>query len=624
MKTTKKCFKLSLISTLLIIAIVFSLLSDDTTTSKAEGNKFMRYYNGNEVLYVNIENCIDEWWKDDCTHRVYFFGKDTAWGTLEETPGTGLYQVTVPKGQYSNLIICRCKDNNSTWDNNGVYNQTGDIAILPELDFICIFNGENSSVAGWTDFNNATAPIMSTAINTGSATNNVTRDNSGNNTQGGVILHAFCWTYDEIKNNMADIANAGYTAIQTSPVQQPKDYSPSYTDTKGQWWKLYQPLSYSIGANSWLGNKEDLKEMCKEAKKYGIEVIVDIVSNHLAGAANNQAVFHADVAKYEPTIYNDQATFVHSYKKAEEYSPELVVQGNIGMPDIVTSNHYIQERVISLLKECIDCGVDGFRFDAAKHIETPDDYNYASDFWPNVIGSARNYGKQHNKDLFIYGELLSPMMGGRKYSSYTKYMNIIDNRTSDLTLAAVYRNNANSASNCHYETGEKASNLVLWAESHDVHMGLSGSSGDSDLRNTEKVDDKIINKAYAIIGSRADATALFLARPAKTMGKAETTNWKSPEVSAINYFHKEFNGAKEYLSNNNNNVVINERYFENGKQGAVLTNIRNYSDSISIKTNILKDGKYIDSITKKIFTVSNGYMSGVIGNTGIAVLYPYE
>ena len=65
MKTTKKCFKLSLISTLLIIAIVFSLLSYDTTTSKAEGNKFMRYYNGNEVLYVNIENCIDEWWKDD-------------------------------------------------------------------------------------------------------------------------------------------------------------------------------------------------------------------------------------------------------------------------------------------------------------------------------------------------------------------------------------------------------------------------------------------------------------------------------------------------------------------------------------------------------------------------------
>lgn len=621
MKTTKKCFKLSLISTLLIIAIVFSLLSYDTTTSKAEGNKFMRYYNGNEVLYVNIENCIDEWWKDDCTHRVYFFGKDTAWGTLEETPGTGLYQVTVPKGQYSNLIICRCKDNNSTWDNNGVYNQTGDIAILPDLDFICIFNGEHSSVAGWTDFASATAPIITTERKTGSATNNVTRDNSGNNTQGGVILHAFCWTYNEIKNNMADIANAGYTTVQTSPIQQPKDYSPSYTDTKGQWWKLYQPLSYSIGSNSWLGNKEDLKEMCKEAKKYGIEVIVDIVSNHLAGDAKNEAILHSDVAKYEPTIYNNQATYVHSYKKANESSIDTVVSGNIGVPDIDTSNHYIQERVISLLKECIDCGVDGFRFDAAKHIETPDDLEYASDFWPNVIGAAKNYGKQHNKDLFLYGEILSPMMAGRKYSSYTKYMNIIDNRTSDLTLNAVYNKNTNVASDFHYQTGEEASNLVLWSESHDVYIGKSGSSGG--LITTENVDEKIINKGWAIIGSRADATALFLARPAATMGKAGTNNWKSPEVKAINYFHREFSGAKEHLSNSND-IVINERYFANGKQGAVLTNIKNYSGCIKAKANILKDGKYVDSISKKIFTVSDGYISGVIGNTGIAVLYRYE
>ena len=60
--------------------------------------------------------------------------------------------------------------------------------------------------------------------------------------------------------------------------------------------------------------------MCKEAKKYGIEVIVDIVANHLAGNANNEAILHSDVAKYEPTIYNNQATYVHSYKKANESS----------------------------------------------------------------------------------------------------------------------------------------------------------------------------------------------------------------------------------------------------------------------------------------------------------------
>ena len=107
------------------------------------------------------------------------------------------------------------------------------------------------------------------------------------------------------------------------------------------------------------------------------------------------------------------------------------------------------------------------------------------------------------------------------------------------------------------------------------------------------------------------------------MGKAGTNNWKSPEVKAINYFHREFSGAKEHLSSSND-IVINERYFANGKQGAVLTNIKNYSGCIKAKANILKDGKYVDSISKKIFTVSDGYISGTIGDIGIAVLYQYE
>ena len=198
MKNTKKSFKLSLISTLLIIAIIFSLLSYDTTTSKAEGNEFMRYYNGNEVMYVNIENCIDNWWKNECTHRIYFFGKDTAWGNLEQIDETGVYKVTVPEGQYNKLIICRCKDENSTWENNGVYNKTGDISILPEQDYICIFNGENSPVAGWTTYENYAGPIITTGTNISRNNDYVTKGNDTNTADGGVVLHAFCWSYNEI------------------------------------------------------------------------------------------------------------------------------------------------------------------------------------------------------------------------------------------------------------------------------------------------------------------------------------------------------------------------------------------------------------------------------------------
>ena len=98
----------------------------------------------------NIINCIDEWWKEECIHRVYFFGDDEAWGTLEQLDDTGIFKVQVPEGKYNKVIICRCKDKDSTWNNKGVYNQTGDINILPYVDYICIFNGEGSKVAGWT------------------------------------------------------------------------------------------------------------------------------------------------------------------------------------------------------------------------------------------------------------------------------------------------------------------------------------------------------------------------------------------------------------------------------------------------------------------------------------------
>ena len=38
--------------------------------------------------------------------------------------------------------------------------------------------------------------------------------------QEGVILHAWQWSFNNIKENMAKIAEAGYTSIQTSVIQQ--------------------------------------------------------------------------------------------------------------------------------------------------------------------------------------------------------------------------------------------------------------------------------------------------------------------------------------------------------------------------------------------------------------------
>lgn len=434
----------------------------------------------------------------------------------------------------------------------------------------------------------------------------------------GVMLHAFNWSYNTIKENLPAIAAAGYTTVQTSPVQQPKDYSTS-GDVIGQWWKLYQPISFHIAEQSWLGTKDDLKSLCDEADKYGIKIICDIVSNHIANAdeARPDTVSN-QVKKYEPDFYKKRRTYTRTYKgNASDSSVQAVVQGHVSnCPDLVTNDTAVQGYIINLLKECIDCGVDGFRFDAAKHIETEDDGEYASDYWKNITSSASSYYTQKTgDDLYIYGEILNNCGADRSYSSYTKYINVTDNRTGDAVLYNVTKGKASTATNAKYKSGVAASNAVLWAESHDTYEGNSGSSGFS---NTADVSDENVVKAWAIVASRKDSTALFFARPGTALmgGVSTDSTYKSTAVSEINKFHNLFVGQSEKLGSSGDIA-----YVARGTSGIVLSNCKGTNASVSISGTGLADGKYTDTVSGAEFTVANGVLTGSIGKTGVAVVY---
>ena len=466
-----------------------------------------------------------------------------------------------------------------------------------------------SSFAAITSVNAAEVDSAQTA----SADNNL-RDKVGD----GVMLHAFNWSYNTIKENLPAIAAAGYTTVQTSPVQQPKDYSTS-GDVTGQWWKLYQPISFHIAEKSWLGTKDDLKSLCDEADKYGIKIICDIVSNHIANAdeARPETVSN-QVKKYEPEFYKKRKTYTRTYKgDANDSSVQAVVQGHVSKcPDLVTNDTAVQGYIINLLKECIDCGVDGFRFDAAKHIETEDDGAYASDYWKNITTSASSYYTQKTgDDLYIYGEILNNCGADRSYSSYTKYINVTDNRTGDAVLYNVTRGKASTAANAKYKSGVAASNAVLWAESHDTYEGSSGSSG---FLNTAGISDENVVKAWAIVASRKDSTALFFARPGTAlMGNISTdSTYKSTAVSEINKFHNLFVGQSEKLGSSGDIA-----YVARGTSGIVLSNCNGTNASVSISGTGLADGKYTDTVSGAEFTVANGVLTGSIGNTGVAVVY---
>ena len=104
---------------------------------------------------------------------------------------------------------------------------------------------------------------------------NITETSSANqyglqdNIQDGTMLHCFNWKYTDIKAELKNIAEAGFTAVQTSPAQA--------NNNSGTWYWLYQPRGFYVGAND-LGTKEQLRDLCTEAHKYGIKVVVDVVA----------------------------------------------------------------------------------------------------------------------------------------------------------------------------------------------------------------------------------------------------------------------------------------------------------------------------------------------------------
>ena len=420
--------------------------------------------------------------------------------------------------------------------------------------------------------------------------------------QGAAILHCFNWSYNNIKSNLSAIKAAGYTAVQTSPVQPPKDYNSGWTNTDGQWWKLYQPIDISIAnGNTWLGTKSELQSLCTEADRYGIKVIVDIVANHMADNGLDRNGMDNVNSQVNSTLRNNSSYWHLENIKADGKDRYNTTHGSIGNPDLNTGNSYIQNRFKSLLTECINLGVDGFRFDAAKHIELPTDSRGASNFWPVVI----NGSKGNRTDLYYYGEILHYPV--TDIENYTEYMSVTDHYSGEQVMFAADNNDVSRMADTHYYKDAAADKAVLWCESHDTYIGN---------KPTKNVNNTSFVKGWAIVASRADASALFFARPNSNMGAASSdTTWKSKAVAEVNKFKNFFDGTGESVSAENK-CCYNER----GTTGVVISRPEG-GGSVTLTAKKMEDGTYKDQVSGGTFTVSNGKITGTVGSTGVAVVY---
>ncbi len=436
------------------------------------------------------------------------------------------------------------------------------------------------------------------------------------NAEDGLTLHAFNWTYREVTANLENIANAGFKNVLTMPVQEPKSGG-------SQWWAFYQPLSFSIGNNSALGTKADLEELCSEAEKYGICILADIVANHLATTddegkeEDGTPTVSPAVAEYEPLIYRNRnedvdgigLTFHHN-KNAGGSGSETQVYAYGNLPDLNTSNPYVQQRMLSLLKECVDAGIDGFRFDAAKHVETSSDPDYPSDFWENTLEKAKEYYREKTgKELYVYGEILgSP--SGRSLSSYTKYMRVTDDGFAAQFKSVFSSKDPAKILNAVLKTDDPKQ-LIAWVESHDEYV--TSNTHYSDIR---------VGKYWSVIAAKKGLGGLFLARPTDelTVGQIGSYAFEKEYVAVSNRFHNRFFDADSYESADGV-CYINEKIKE-GDQGALILNVGDIDPEAVVEVPVphLEDGNYYDALTGYKAVVYEGKAYVKFDTSGIAVI----
>lgn len=287
------------------------------------------------------------------------------------------------------------------------------------------------------------------------------------------IVQMFCWNLNDIASSLDMVKSQGFDAVQITPIQPLKEDNPSI------WWLAYQPCGFHIG--NIYGSKDDLINLCNEAHKRNIGVIADVIFDHMAGA--NDGSLNPN-EKVDKELTNNKYFWKEKKNISDWHNRYEVTHYCMGLPGLNPNNHDLQDIIINFLNELLDCGIDGFRFDAAKNIALPEE---GCDFWPRVIYSLKKYG------VNLYGEII--FEDEYLFSRYEQFFKILTN-----------------------DTPINKDNTIKFCESHDSYL---------DFGYTRNMSSDTLEKQYTDLTSTYPNT-LFYIRP-------YDNTWEDKKIKEANY-----------------------------------------------------------------------------------------
>lgn len=461
-------------------------------------------------------------------------------------------------------------------------------------------------------------PVLALALLTpaiGAAKDRITHNPDATNTE--TILHVWSWNFPTIAKNMKAIAYAGYTMLQTSPVQQ--HFNPEGKITKifdgggkdGSWYYYYQPTDWKIG-NAIVGTREQMKEMMDSAAKYNVQVLVDVLPNHTAfdvDAVSDD--FYKAVGGRDRMFHSKGLTPINNYNDREQCT--LWAMGSL--PDVNTENPDFQKYYLTFVNDLLSLGVHGFRYDTAKHIgvhSDPVDTTSGvkeNDFWDVVTGRKSVKGvslSQPYDSLFVYGEVLQDK--NVPELEYADYMGQTASGYGHVLREALAKGSVNGLDIVGWHHQAAPEYLTTWVESHDTYCNAHESAS---------LTDDQIRTGWVFLTARQNGVPLFFSRP---MGSTRENYWGDnvigargndeffhPEVVAVNKFRKAMSGQKEDLQFSPDGSIL---LVNRGKKGAAVVNISSVAGFVDLPTG-LPDGVYTDVVYGKEFKVKKHRLHGI-------------
>ena len=281
------------------------------------------------------------------------------------------------------------------------------------------------------------------------------------------------------------------------------------------------------------------------------------------------------------------------------------------------------------LTRAVADGIDGFRYDAAKHIELPNEFDRYSPYYDTILpnGAQYQYGEVLQGDQGLNApaypalfEKYSTNGGGNTASHYGK----------EIRAAMQDKNISSGRLGSLQGTGVRDNQLVTWVESHDTYA------------NTDEYSSQLsawqIRMGWGIVGSRKGGAPLFFNRPqgsggsnprfaeVSSLGDAGDDEWKHPEVVNVNKFRNAMEGNAEYLRNcqGNNNCLMIERYKTDGNpnnDGMTVVNMDGDKSLVGMDTT-LDNGEYVDQVYGGKLVVNNKKItSGEVKSGKVHVFY---